>query len=122
MFIEGKPRLWLRSEGLVLFISTIIIFGHLHQHWWLYLLLLFVPDIFMLGYLRNSKVGAFFYNLGHSYLAPFLLTLISWLSKNNLNIAIGVVWFGHIGWDRFFGYGLKYDTRFKDTHLGSLEK
>ena len=122
MFIEGKPRLWLRSEGLVLFISTIIIFGHLHQRWWLYLLLLFVPDIFMLGYLANTKLGAFLYNLGHSYFAPALMILLSWRAEGKISLAIGIIWLGHIGWDRFFGYGLKYDSDFKHTHLGDLNK
>jgi hypothetical protein len=27
------------------------------------------------------------------------------------------VWFAHIGMDRLLGYGLKYPTDFKDTHL-----
>jgi hypothetical protein len=27
------------------------------------------------------------------------------------------VWFAHIGMDRLMGYGLKYPTDFKDTHL-----
>ena len=120
MFVQGKPKIWLRIEGLILFITTILIFAHLKQHWWLYLVLLFVPDIFMIGYIKNSKVGAYLYNLGHSYPAPFLLTLVSWMNQNYLGIAIGIIWFGHIGWDRLFGYGLKYDTKFKDTHLGSL--
>ena len=30
---------------------------------------------------------------------------------------IALVWLAHIGLDRFFGYGLKYPTGFKDTHL-----
>jgi len=30
---------------------------------------------------------------------------------------IALVWLAHIGFDRFFGYGLKYPTGFKDTHL-----
>jgi hypothetical protein len=30
---------------------------------------------------------------------------------------IALIWFAHIGTDRFLGYGLEYPTRFKDTHL-----
>jgi len=121
-FIVGKPKKWLQLDGLVLFISTIILFASTHHHWWIYPVLLFVPDIFMVGYLKDSKLGAFLYNVGHSYLAPTLLTFFGWNQKNSLLIAIGVIWLGHIGWDRFFGYGLKYDSRFKDTHLGNLDK
>jgi hypothetical protein len=122
MFVTGKPKLWLRIEGLVLLVSTAIAFSHQHQKWWLFPALLLLPDIFMLGYLANTKLGAFFYNLGHSYPLPALVTYYGWKQESYLTAAIGIIWLGHIGWDRFFGYGLKYDTRFKDTHLGNLDK
>ena len=121
-YVSGKPKLWLRLEALVLLVSTIILFASQHQKWWLYPLLLLVPDVFMLGYLANTRVGAFFYNLGHSYLAPALMIFLSWNAHSKLSLAIGVIWLGHIGWDRFFGYGLKYDSDFKHTHLGDLNK
>jgi len=121
-FVSGKPKLWLRLDGLVLFVATIIFFASTHQHWWLYPVLLFVPDIFMVGYIKDSKLGALLYNFGHSYFAPTVVALWGWAAKDAAVIAIGVIWLGHVGWDRFFGYGLKYDTRFKDTHLGSLDK
>jgi len=122
MFVTGKPKLWLRIEGLVLLIATIIAFAGQHQRWWLYPALLLAPDIFMLGYLANTKVGAFFYNLGHSYFVPALVILFSWRSESKVILAIGIIWLGHIGWDRLLGYGLKYDSSFKHTHLGDLEK
>jgi hypothetical protein len=121
-FVVGKPKLWLRFEGFILLISTILIFSLLGQKWWLYPALLLLPDIFMLGYLINTRIGAFLYNLGHSYFAPVLTIFFAWQSDNNLAIAIGVIWLGHIGLDRFFGYGLKYDSDFKHTHLGDLNK
>jgi len=121
-YVTGKPKTWLRLEGLTLLVATIIIFSDQGQKWWLYPALLLVPDIFMLGYLANTKIGAFFYNLGHSYLAPALMIFISLKADNNLALAIGVIWLGHIGWDRFFGYGLKYDSDFKHTHLDDLNK
>ena len=120
--ISGKPKLWLRLEGLVLFIATIVLFAGQHQNWWLYPLLLLVADVFMVGYLANTKIGAFFYNLGHSYFAPALMILLSWRAGSSFALAIGIIWLGHIGWDRFFGYGLKYDTDFRHTHLGDLNK
>lgn len=122
MFVTGKPKTWLRLEGIILFIATLILFSQTNQKWWLFITLLFLPDIFMIGYIRNTKWGAFIYNLGHSYLAPFTLIFISWLNKSQLGIAIGIIWLAHIGMDRGLGYGLKYDQSFKTTHLGSLEK
>jgi hypothetical protein len=32
-------------------------------------------------------------------------------------IPLALIWFAHIGFDRLLGFGLKYPTRFKDTHL-----
>jgi len=28
-----------------------------------------------------------------------------------------LIWISHIGFDRMLGYGLKYPTQFRDTHL-----
>ena len=55
IYVTGKPKLWLRLEGLVLLVATIILFSGQGQKWWLYPVLLFAPDIFMLGYLANTK-------------------------------------------------------------------
>ena len=121
-YVTGKPKLWLRLEGLVLLIATIILFSGQGQKWWLYPVLLFAPDIFMLGYLANTKLGAFFYNVGHSYFAPALMILLSWRAESKFALAIGIIWLGHIGLDRLLGYGLKYDSAFKHTHLGDLNK
>ena len=35
-------------------------------------------------------------------------------------IAVGLIWVAHIGLDRALGFGLKYGTRFYDTHLGRV--
>jgi hypothetical protein len=120
--VIGWPKLVLRLEGAVLFAASIAAFAAQGQVWWLYPALLFVPDIFMLGYLRNTKLGATFYNLGHSYPLAALVVVLGLATSSSLAIAIGAIWFGHIGWDRALGYGLKYATSFKHTHLGDLEK
>jgi hypothetical protein len=120
--VVGAPKLLLRIEGATLFAASIAVFAFQGQAWWLYPALLLVPDIFMLGYLRNTKLGSIIYNLGHSYPAAAVVTVLGFLLTSPLTIAIGAIWFGHIGWDRMFGYGLKYATSFKHTHLGDLEK
>jgi hypothetical protein len=33
---------------------------------------------------------------------------------------IALIWAAHIGFDRLVGYGLKYGTGFKETHLGRV--
>ena len=120
--VTGRPRFFLRLDGLVLFISSLVLFGRTNQHWWWVPLLLFVPDIFMAGYARSTKVGALIYNLGHTYLLPVLTAFYGWFSNHFLVLAIGLIWLAHVGMDRFAGYGLKYDDTFKHTHLGTLLK
>ncbi len=112
----------LRIEGLVLFAASIALFAAQGQAWWLYPALLLVPDIFMIGYLRNTKLGSIVYNLGHSYPAAAIVTALGFIFGSEVTIALGAIWFGHIGWDRMLGYGLKYGTSFKHTHLGDLDK
>jgi hypothetical protein len=120
--VIGAPKALLRFEGATLFVASIAFFAAQGQQWWLYPVLLLTPDIFMLGYLRNTKLGSITYNLGHSYPIAALVTVLGFTFASPIAIAIGAIWFGHIGWDRMFGYGLKYGTSFKHTHLGDLEK
>ena len=122
MYVTGKPRFFLRVEGVVLLITSLLLFTSTHQHWWWVPVLLFAPDLFMVGYAHSTKLGALVYNIGHAYLLPASISLYGWHSQRPLLMAIGTIWFAHIGMDRFAGYGLKYDDNFKHTHLGSLIK
>ncbi len=58
------------------------------------------------------------YNTAHSYVLPLALLCIGSVRPSLLPFAL--VWIAHIGFDRSFGYGLKYRTAFQDTHLGRL--
>lgn len=122
MFVTGRPRKFLQLDGLVLLVAALILFNSTHQHWWWVPVLLFLPDIFMVGYIRSTRTGALLYNLGHSYFLPALLAYCAWQNDRPFLLAFGLVWLAHIGMDRFLGYGLKYDDNFKHTHLGSLNK
>ena len=120
MSVSGKPRRYLQIDGLVLFAATIVLFAATHEHWWIFPMLLFVPDVFILGYLKSPRFGALLYNVGHSYLAPSVTIVVGWRASSLLTVASGIIWLGHVGLDRFLGYGLKYDENFKSTHLGKL--
>jgi len=74
--VTGKPLRWLRLDGLVLLAAALILFASTHQPWWLVPAVILVPDLFMLGYLRDTRVGAAVYNLGHSYVLPAALSLV----------------------------------------------
>jgi hypothetical protein len=73
-----------------------------------------------LTYLKDPILGALFYNVGHCYLAPAVTIFVGRHADGPLTVAVGLIWLGHIGWDRVLGYGLKYDDGFTCTHLGSI--
>jgi hypothetical protein len=75
------------------------------------------PDLAMLGYLAGPRVGALTYNLAHTELWPIGLAVVGVVADVDLLVQLALIWLVHIGADRVLGYGLKYPTGFKDTHL-----
>ncbi len=74
----------------------------------------------MAGYLKDSKIGAVAYNIGHSYFSPIILMFLSRYLESSIWVAISIIWAAHIAADRILGFDLKLSTGFKDTHLGRL--
>jgi hypothetical protein len=115
--IFTRPGLLLRVEGLAVLAVSLIVYQHTAASWWQFALLLLVPDVFMLGYIVNNRVGASIYNLVHTYGGPAILSASS-ISLHRLELVPYIaIWTAHIGMDRALGFGLKYPTAFKDTHL-----
>jgi hypothetical protein len=83
-------------------------------------LVLFLPDLFMVGYVASTRVGATIYNAGHSYVGPAALWLVAAVVGSPGTKAAALVWAAHIGMDRALGYGLKYPDSFRNTHLGRI--
>jgi hypothetical protein len=83
----------------------------------LFLLLIFLPDISMLGYIGGNKIGAHIYNIFHTLILPTLLLLVDNFSYSVLLTQIILIWYAHIFIDRTLGYGLKLESGFKFTHL-----
>jgi hypothetical protein len=110
----------LRAEGGVIFCASLLFYGEASAGWILFVTLVLVPDLSMLGYLSGARLGAAFYNVVHTLVAPLLLIGFSVVSKQLWMVPYGLIWTAHIGIDRLLGYGLKYPTRFGDTHLQRL--
>ena len=89
---------------------------------WVWSLLFFSPDISMLGYLINPRVGAYTYNLFHHRAVAILIAAVGLFIASNLITAIGILLFAHSSFDRMLGYGLKFQDDFKHTHLGWMGK
>ena len=112
----------LKLEEAALFVLGIGLFSQLDFAWWWFLVLLLLPDIGMLGYLINTRVGAFTYNLFHYRAIAVGLLIFGYIYGYELLLLIGVMLFSHIAFDRMLGYGLKYPDNFKNTHLGQIGK
>ena len=115
-----NPKLLLRIEGALILFTACVFYHQLHSRWILFALLLLTPDLIMFGYLINRKVGTASYNLVHTYTGPLVLLSTFALTGQNSGLPFVAIWFAHIGMDRMFGFGLKYETSFKDTHLQRL--
>jgi hypothetical protein len=113
----NKPAILLRLEGLAVFGLTLFLYHLTGVSWTLFLVLFLWPDLGMLGYLANVKLGATLYNLVHTEALPVVLAGVSFAQHEQGALAFSLIWLAHIGFDRALGYGLKYATVFKDTHL-----
>ncbi|PZU93995.1 MAG: DUF4260 domain-containing protein [Chelatococcus sp.] len=118
--VGGAPKLLLHLEGLLLAAICIWLFARSGASWWLFGALILVPDLSMLGYVAGPRPGAILYNAAHTLLGPGLLGAAGLALAQPTALAVAMIWGAHIGIDRVLGYGLKYPSRFADTHLGVL--
>ncbi len=119
-FVETWPRRLLQAEGACIFGATIWAYSRLEQSWWTFAGLLLVPDLGMVGYVANTRVGAVLYNTVHTETPPILLLCAALAKGTDRGVGVALAWLAHIGMDRMFGFGLKYGNSFKHTHLGIL--
>ena len=116
----ARPRVLLRLEGAAVLALAVAGYRASGGNWWLFALLLLAPDLAALGYLAGNRVGAATYNLVHTYALPLALLGYGLWGASPLALSLALIWLAHIGMDRAVGYGLKYATAFKDTHLGRV--
>jgi hypothetical protein len=115
-----RPSLLLRAEGGMVFGASLLLYGELRANWVLFVVLVLAPDLSMLGYLLGLRFGTALYNLVHALVVPLLLIALSIFYKQFWLLPYGLIWTAHIGLDRLLGFGLKYPTRFSDTHFERL--
>lgn len=112
----------LTLEEVAQFVLGIWLFSLLDFAWWWFPALILLPDLSMLGYLISPKAGAWSYNLFHHKLLAVCFIIAGYLSNNDGIALAGAILFAHSAMDRIFGYGLKYETSFHNTHLGKIGK
>ncbi len=114
------PAILLRVEGAAIAVIAIVLYGWWRENWLLFALLVLAPDLAALAYLAGTFIGARVYNLVHTSVFPLALLAYGLIGKNALATALALIWLTHIGADRMLGFGLKYTTEFKDTHLAHV--
>jgi hypothetical protein len=112
-----KPSFLLRVEGGTILALSVFLYRQNHASWLLFALLFLTPDLFMLGYVASVRAGGAIYNFAHTLLTPVVLLAIGILTGKPQFLPLVLIWTAHIGFDRLLGFGLKYPTQFKDTHL-----
>ena len=118
--VQGGPRIWLRLEGAALLVAAVAAFAWLEDSWGWFLILFFAPDLSFFGYLAGPRVGAVVYNAAHALVGPWLGGALALAAGRDDLLPFAAIWAAHIGFDRMLGYGLKYPSAFRDTHLGRL--
>ncbi|HZF66511.1 MAG TPA: DUF4260 domain-containing protein [Gemmatirosa sp.] len=116
--VDGAPRAWLRLEGLAVLALAVLLYARGSHSWLMFAVLFLAPDLSIAAYLAGPRLGALGYNAAHSYVGPAVAATFAVLTGHPPTVAC--LWAAHIGFDRALGYGLKYPTRFADTHLGPL--
>ncbi len=88
--------------------------------WWLWVLLFMSPDLSFFAYIAGMKTGTVVYNILHHRGIAIAIGASGILLNQEVPLLIGIILFTHASFDRVLGYGLKYSTGFKHTHLDRL--
>ncbi len=115
-------RITLILEELFMLGLSMFLFSKLEYSWWLYAVLFLAPDMSMVGYFFNPRIGSWTYNFVHHKATGISLYVLGILLLNPMLQFTGLLLFGHSSFDRLFGYGLKYPDAFQHTHLGMIGK
>ena len=116
----SMPRIFLHLEGLAMLLAALFLYGTLHFGWGTFALFLLAPDLAIIAYAINKRVGQIIYNLVHTTIFPLALAIYSIMNANNVGLQASLIWFAHIGMDHLFGYGFKYPGQFKETHFSRI--
>ena len=114
------PVWFQRVENGLIAVAAVVAFVQLDFAWWWLPVLFLAFDLSMAGYAVSPRLGAWTYNLGHSYAVPAVLVAVGCAADSRGALFLALAWAFHIAVDRLLGYGLKFTDRFTHTHLGEI--
>ncbi len=91
-----NPGIVLRLEGIAMFVVMLLLYRELGLSWWLFVLLFLLPDLSILAYLADTKIGAVVYNVVHTYLLPAILFVFGFVGEGSILMGLGLIWGAHI--------------------------
>ena len=92
----AKPGVLLRVEGAALFACSLLFYHALGASWMIFFALFLWPDLLMVGYLANAKLGAHLYNLAHFEALPLAIVGV-WLGLRQPELlTFALIWLAHI--------------------------
>src|SRR5450631_4304427 len=97
----------LKLEEFVKLVACYLLSLKIGFGYWVFWVWLLAPDISMIGYLVNTRVGAVLYNLVHHQGLAIVIGLTGFYTGNVYLEFAGLILLGHSSMDRVFGYGLK---------------
>ena len=110
----------LRLESLAIVAVTLAAYARYDFSWLLLIGLFLAPDLAALGYLLGNHIGAVIYNIAHTYTTPLIFGALALFVGWTFGFQLALIWILHIAVDRLVGYGLKYGSGFKETHLSRV--
>ncbi len=117
---RSLPAVLLRVEALVALMVVVGLYAWLDGSWLMFAALSLAPDLALVGYLAGQRSGAITYDLAHTCSFPLALLGAGLLVDHSTVVSVALIWLAHITFDRVVGYGLKYPTSFKETHLARV--
>jgi hypothetical protein len=115
--LERLPRALLHLEGLAIFAASLALYFDADYSLLALVLLILAPDVSLLAYVAGPRAGALAYNSVHTLTLPILLGTVGVLADSAVPVQVALIWLAHIGMDRLLGYGLKYPSGMRDSHL-----
>lgn len=109
-----------RVESFAVAVAAVAGFVVAGFDWWWLLALFLAFDLSMVGYAVSPSLGAWTYNMIHSYIGPGLVLALAAVTDGREWVFLALVWAFHVAVDRGLGYGLKFTDRFTHTHLGEI--
>ncbi len=113
-----EPVFQRRLEAAALLVFALALYNQFGFAWSTFALCFFLPDLSMLCYAINPRVGGRAYNLAHFFLFPIALGAWGVFAESAPATQAALIWGAHVAFDRAIGWGLKYEQSFCHTDMG----